>query len=106
MKLTAFSCAPRQPCLKRGGYMRRLRPVLLGVLLVFGLAKPALSQYMYLDVDGDGVNTTSDRLNDTDSTVITIYLNSSHDRDGSAQSCNSHASRSEERRVGKECRLG
>jgi hypothetical protein len=54
------------------------------------LATPAFAQYMYLDANGDGVNTSADSLNAAGPTILTIYLDSGHDKSGSAQTCNSH----------------
>jgi hypothetical protein len=54
------------------------------------LASPASAQYMYLDANGDGVNTAADSLNSGSSTTLRVYLNTNHDRDGSLQTCNSH----------------
>jgi len=63
--------------------------VALAIVLV-ACGPEARAQYMFLDANGDGVSTSSDRLNSTGATVLTIYLNTNHDRDGSPQSCNSH----------------
>ena len=61
------------------------------MLALAALTGPAFAQYMYLDVNGDSLNTSADRLNADGPTVLTIYLNTNHDRDGSLQTCNSHA---------------
>ncbi len=45
---------------------------------------------MYLDADGDGINTFADSLSAFGSTTLTVYLNTNRDRDGSLQTCNSH----------------
>jgi hypothetical protein len=66
---------------------------LLGCSTILALAVlvgPAPAQYIYLDANGDGVNTPADTLNPTGPTVLTIYLNTNHDKDGSLQTCNSH----------------
>src|SRR2546422_9321831 len=45
---------------------------------------------MYIDANGDGINSAADRLNPSGSTLLTIYLNTNHDKDGTLQTCNSH----------------
>ncbi len=60
------------------------------VVLVCSLALPASAQYMYLDANGDGVNSAADSLNASGPTLLTIYLNTNHDRDGTLRSCNGH----------------
>jgi hypothetical protein len=45
---------------------------------------------MYLDANGDGLNTSADILNAQGATVLTVYLDTDHDKNGSLQSCNSH----------------
>src|SRR2546425_2570307 len=62
------------------------------VLALAALTGPASAQYMYLDANGDGISSSADRLNAVGPAVLTIYLNTNHDRDGSQQSCNSHSS--------------
>ncbi len=59
-------------------------------LLLCSLAMPASAQYMYLDANGDGVNSAADSLNATGPTLLTIYLDTNHDRDGTLRSCNGH----------------
>jgi len=62
------------------------------VLALAVFSPPAIAQYMYLDANSDGINTVDDQLNASGPTTITVYLDTTHDRDGSAQSCNSHTS--------------
>jgi len=57
---------------------------------LLGWVRPAISQYLYLDSNGDGRSTAEDRLSATQPTVVAVYLDTNHDRDGSQQSCNSH----------------
>ena len=59
-------------------------------LFMYLLTTPASAQYIYLDANGDGVNTSADSLHATGPTILTIFLDSSHDKSGSAQTCNSH----------------
>jgi len=68
-----------------------IREFLLALVLLSSFTRSANAQYMYLDVNGDSLNTSSDRLNGSGQTVLTILLNTNHDRDGSSQSCNSHS---------------
>src|SRR5882762_8478300 len=60
-------------------------------------AHAAEAQRVFLDTDGDGVSTPSDRLNPSGQTVVSVYLDTCHDRDGVLQACNGHtgASRSQ-----------
>jgi hypothetical protein len=46
---------------------------------------------MYLDANGDGINTAADVLSASGTTPLDIWLDTTHDRDGSAQTCNSHS---------------
>ncbi len=66
---------------------------ILGLLtLSLLLASPhkASAQYMYLDSNGDGINTADDRLNAVGPTHVTVWLDIAHDRDGTPVTCNSH----------------
>ena len=62
--------------------------LLLASLLAFPILGNA--QYMYLDANGDGIHTAADQLNASGATSLDIWLDTTHDRDGSLQSCNSH----------------
>jgi hypothetical protein len=63
------------------------------ILLLFSLlhATQAFAQYLYLDTNGDGRNTSEDHLKAVGSTNVAVYLDTNHDRDGSLQTCNSHS---------------
>ena len=63
----------------------RLLAVAVGCLLAF--AAPASAQYMYLDVNGDGVNTTADVLTSA-STGVDVWLTTNANADGSPATCN------------------
>ena len=68
----------------------RLRSTALALALVLGIASlPArsIAQYMYLDSNGDGVNTAEDVVNPTGTTTIDIYVQTDQNRDGSAPVC-------------------
>src|SRR6185295_7831486 len=60
-------------------------PALALALLL--LAPPAFAQYLYLDSNGDGVHTSADVLHAVGPTVIDVYLDTAHNRDGSATVC-------------------
>jgi hypothetical protein len=71
-----------------------LRGLLTASLLLASLvAFPLLgnAQYMYVDANGDGIHTAADQLNASGATSLDIWLDTTHDRDGSPQSCNSHS---------------
>jgi len=61
------------------------RALVLALLL---LAPPALAQYIYLDSNGDGVHTAADVLHGVGPTVIDVWLDTGHNRDGSVTACN------------------
>ena len=60
--------------------------LLLGVIAALAIGAPAYSQYIYLDVNGDGVNTSSDALTSS-STNVDVYLNTNSNKAGSPVSC-------------------
>ena len=59
--------------------------VMLAVLL--GLTRPASAQYLKLTTDNPTDNT---RLRASGATLLTISLNTNHDKSGATQTCNSH----------------
>ncbi|HEU4724526.1 MAG TPA: hypothetical protein VFU59_04415, partial [Candidatus Eisenbacteria bacterium] len=63
----------------------RLLAVAAVCLLAF--AVPASAQYMYIDVDGDGLNTAADVLTPT-TTGVDIWLRTNFNGDGSPAVCN------------------
>ena len=67
-----------------------LRRIIWCACVLYMVPSGAQAQYMYLDVDGDGVNTSADVLNAQGATLVTVYLNTNHDKDGSLKTCNSH----------------
>ena len=72
--------------------MSKLKVLSLSCMLALAaLPGPAFGQYIYIDANGDGVNTSADSLNAAGPTVLTIYLNTNHDKDSSLQTCNSHS---------------
>ena len=69
--------------------LKRVLVALLSVVAVAGLAQVASAQYMYMDTNGNGIHDAGDKLNvNNDSTVVDIYLNTNHNRDGSTADCN------------------
>ena len=58
-------------------------------LALLVLAPPAYAQYMYLDSNGDGAHTGADKLHPVAPTVVDIWFDTAHNRDGSATSCHS-----------------
>ncbi len=71
-----------------------LRGLLTASLLTASLlAGPVIgyAQYMYLDANGDGIHSATDRLNASGATSLDVWLDTTRDRDGSIQSCNSHS---------------
>ena len=62
-------------------------PIALALLLYTFLATPASSQYMYLDTNGDGVNTAADVVAPSGATAVDVWLDTKRNRDGSAATC-------------------
>ena len=58
-------------------------------LAMLALAPPASAQYMFLDANGDGVFTNADKLHPVGATTIDVWLDTAHNRNGSATSCTS-----------------
>ena len=71
--------------------MGRLKFILLSALLAaLVVATPTHGQYMYLDANGDGMNTSADRLTPNgEDTEVRIYLETSRSIDGVPAYCNS-----------------
>ncbi|HEU4765151.1 MAG TPA: putative Ig domain-containing protein [Candidatus Eisenbacteria bacterium] len=66
-----------------------LRLLAVAALACFWSA-PAMAQYMYMDTNGDGVWSTADVLNPNGTpTSVDVYLNTTHNRDGSVATCDS-----------------
>ena len=62
--------------------------MLIGVLVMaLGRAEPAAAQYLKLTTDNPTDNT---RLRASGATLLTISLNTNHDKSGATQTCNSH----------------
>src|SRR6266705_1139525 len=66
---------------------KRLFTTLFSVVVLAGLTSVASAQYIKIITDNPTDNT---RLRATGTTILTITLDTTHDKDGSLQSCNSH----------------
>lgn len=66
--------------------------LLFAVVLALMVGAPAYSQYMYMDVDGDGVNSqataTGDDALDAADTGVDVWLDLTKNRDGTPIACN------------------
>jgi hypothetical protein len=71
------------PILER--FPATLLPALAAVLLL-SAAPPARAQFLYLDVNGDGLSDSGDVLNSA-VTSVDVYLDTSHTRDGKLVTC-------------------
>lgn len=60
--------------------------LVLGLTLALA-ASPAFAQYIYLDSNGDGVHTAADVLHGVGPTIIDLWLDTGHNRDGSVTVC-------------------
>src|SRR5882672_11815403 len=67
----------------------KLRPGVLACasMVVLWLAAPAAAQYMRITTDNPTDNT---RLRSTGTTILTITLDTNHDKSGTLQTCNTH----------------
>jgi len=61
--------------------------LLLGVIAALAIGAPAYSQYIYMDVNGDGVNSSLDVLTSS-TTVVHVYLDTNHNKAGTQVNCN------------------
>lgn len=69
------------------------RILVFAIMLAVAVTAPNVvkAQYMYLDANGDGINTASDRLNAVGSTTLDVWLNTNHAANGTPVSCTSGA---------------
>ena len=65
--------------------------LLLGVIAALAIGAPAYSQYIFMDVNGDGNCTNADALTSS-VTAVDIWLNTNHDQNGTVRTCDSNAS--------------
>jgi len=69
--------------------MKLVRHLFLSVFVLLAFAVPASAQYIWMDSNGDGVHSTADTMNPNGSpTTVDVYLNTSHNKDGSLAECN------------------
>ncbi|MEK7316703.1 MAG: PKD domain-containing protein [Candidatus Eisenbacteria bacterium] len=69
---------------------RSLLLVAMMTVVAVGSATRAEAQYLYLDANGDGVNSTSDRLSPIGvATTVDVWLRTNANRDGSPAVCSS-----------------
>ena len=61
--------------------------LLLFLFMCLASAPPANAQYIFLDLNGDGLNTPLDVLNGTLPVSVDVYLRTSTNRDGSLAQC-------------------
>jgi len=67
--------------------MWKVSLVLVSFALSGSFITPSQAQYMYLDANGDGLNSTSDRLNHIGTTTLDLWLDTYHDRTGAVVAC-------------------
>ena len=69
--------------------MRTILLLAIGMVALAGFVPQAGAQYMYLDTNGDGANTSADLLAANGSpTTVDVWLRTNADRDGSPAICN------------------
>jgi len=61
--------------------------LLLGVIAALAIGAPAYSQYIYLDSNGDGVNTNLGDVLSSSDTVVHVWLDTNHNAAGSTVNC-------------------
>ena len=71
----------------RAGIARFATAISLALLLCTCLATPASAQYMYLDTNGDGVNSSADVIAPSGATAVDVWLDTNRNRDGSPATC-------------------
>jgi len=63
--------------------------LLLGVIAALAIGAPAYSQYIFMDVNGDGACTSADILTSS-TTTVDVWLNTNHNKDGTTVTCDSN----------------
>jgi len=61
--------------------------LLLGIVALLAVGAPAYSQYIFMDVNGDGICNTDDVVTDGVTTAVDIWLDTNHDAAGLPVSC-------------------
>jgi hypothetical protein len=70
--------------------LKRLLTVTFMIVALAGVAGTSQAQYMWMDSNGDGVNTAADVMQANGvPTTVDVWVNTSHNRDGSLAECNS-----------------
>ena len=60
------------------------------IVALAGVDRTSQAQYLWMDSNGDGVNTSADVMNANGTpTTVDVWINTSHNRDGSLAECNS-----------------
>lgn len=61
--------------------------LLVAVLALVAVASPVHAQYMYIDVNGDGVSNASSDILQTSTTSVDVWMDTNHNRNGSVATC-------------------
>jgi hypothetical protein len=61
--------------------------LLVAVLALVAIASPVHAQYMYIDVNGDGVSNASDDILQTSTTSVDVWIDTDSNRNGSTATC-------------------
>lgn len=62
-------------------------PSFLALWCVVSLARPATAQYIYLDTNGNGIHDALDALDLGGPTIVDVWLDTQHNRDGTLAAC-------------------
>ena len=70
--------------------LKRLLTITFLVVAMAGLARTSQAQYLWMDTNGDGVNSPADHMNaNGTATTVDVWINTSHNKDGSVAICQS-----------------
>src|SRR6185369_12884291 len=70
--------------------LKRLLTITFLVVAMAGLARTSQAQYLWMDTNGDGVNTVADKMNANGTpTTVDVWINTSHNKNGTAAVCQS-----------------
>jgi hypothetical protein len=61
--------------------------LLLGIVAMLAVSAPAYSQYIFMDVNGDGICNTDDVVTEGVTTSVDIWLDTNHDINGTTVMC-------------------
>src|SRR5258705_1185381 len=88
VKTSFHASASRTSIFAKEGCMRfAVRHFVLGLLISMFFAGSATAQYMKITTDNPSDNT---RMRPSGTTILTITLDTNHDKNNSLQTCNSH----------------